>query len=67
VRFDEEPPTAILGAAYREITKGSNKKVTVKALMAATRDKGIDRRQVEEFLAMQRRGEEHPRKYFDGL
>lgn len=66
MRFDEESPTAILGKAVRDLEAGG-KEVTEKSLFDATKDQGIDRKQVRDFLAKQRRGEEHPRKYFDGL
>ena len=66
MRF-EETPLDILSSAYRELNPKADKEITVDALLEATKDKGIERWQVEDFLRLQCRGEQHPRKYFDGL
>ena len=66
MRFDEETPTAILGAAVRAL-EAMRKPVNEKSLYEAVKSRGIDRGQVQDFLEKQKRGEEHPRKYFDGL
>lgn len=57
MRFDEEPPTAILGAAVRDL-EAEHREVTEESLLEATRRKGIDRSQVKDFLEKAERGKE---------
>ena len=55
MRFDEEPPQAILGAAVRAL-EADDKQVNEESLLQATKNRGIDRRQVREFLEKAERG-----------
>lgn len=55
MRFDEETPTAILGAAVRAL-EADGKEVTEETLLEATKKRGIDRGQVREFLEKAKRG-----------
>lgn len=51
----DETPTAILGAAVRALD-AEHKEVTEESLLEATKDKGIDRGEVRDFLAKAERG-----------
>lgn len=55
MRFDYESPTAILGAAVRALEK-LGKEVNEETLLEVTKSRGIDRRQVREFLEKAERG-----------
>jgi len=54
-RFSQEPPTAILGAAVRAL-EALSKEVNEETLFEATKSRGIDRRQVKDFLAKAEQG-----------
>lgn len=65
MRFDEEPPTAILGAAVRAL-EVLGKEVNEETLLEAVKSRGIDRHQVKGFLAKAERGKRRGRypEYF---
>ena len=74
MRFDEEPPTAILGAAVRAL-EVLNKEVTEQSLYEAVKSRGIDRRQVRDFMAKAGRSKNafrlkkyspYPKRNYDG-
>jgi hypothetical protein len=56
MRFDKEPPTAILGAAVRAL-EALGKPVNEESLLAVVKDRGIDRSQVRDFLEKMKRGQ----------
>jgi hypothetical protein len=59
-RLGEETPTGILGAAVRTL-EASGKQVNEETLLEATKKRGIERRQVKEFLEKAKRGKERGR------
>jgi hypothetical protein len=59
-RLGEETPTGILGAAVRAL-EASGKEVNEVSLYEATKDKGIDRSQVRDFLEKAKRGQKRGR------
>jgi hypothetical protein len=60
MRFDEETPTTILGAAVRALD-AEGKEVTEETQLKAVKNRGIERSQVRDFMEKAKRGKKRGR------